>query len=500
MKIRSASLILALALTAQVISCGTTQTDPNDTTPDSSTEPSQSTDTESAELRDSLPKDLSFGGETIHILYRGNSAIADYDILGVENSGDIVFDAIHNRNASVEERLDIEFDFIAAPGSWSEANKYFTTTLMSGAEGIDLIWTSGNTLVANGHNTSFRDLNDSRYLDFDKPWWNYSAMREMSLDGKTMSFLYGNLMLCGLRQTGLMYFNKNMFTDLWGNPDDLYQTVLDGNWTLDKFNGYCKGVYTDLNGNGKADEDSDRFAYMLSSNDQENITHFEYATDISTYKRDDSGVPVIDMSDDRSMTIALRFCEIFSKTNTDICFSTHTLSDSNIYDAFAEGRTLFLPERFYASTLPQLRNMKDEYGMIPYPKFDENQSEYINLIHNSGTTAGVPIAVSDERFDMVTAALEAMASEQYNSVMPSFYELALKTKYSRDEISSKVIDLVYDCSTKDLIGEYAAVTGYFYVLMAQCIYKDQPYASAYASKISSANAELKSLYENVFGK
>ena len=78
-------------------------------------------------------------------------------------------------------------------------------------------------------------------------------MKEMSLDGKSITFLYGNLMLIGLRQTGLMYFNKNMFSDFWGDPDELYKLVLDGNWTLDKFNGYCKGIYADLNGNGKSD-------------------------------------------------------------------------------------------------------------------------------------------------------------------------------------------------------------------------------------------------------
>ena len=445
---------------------------------------------------DDLPSDLKFGGETINILYRGREDVANYDLLGQENSGDIVFDAVYERNKRVEERLDVKFEYTAGPEGWSDANKFFTTTLMSGAEGVDLIWTSGNTLVANGHNASFRDLSDSEYLNFEKPWWNYPAMKEMSLDGKTISFLYGNLMLIGLRQTGLMYFNKNIFTDFWGDPDELYQLVLDGKWTLDKFSGYCKDIYSDLNGNGTADEDSDRFAFMLSRDIQENIAHFEYATDISTYTRGKDGVPVIDMSDDRSMTIALKFLDVFTKTNQDICFSNHTLSDSNIYDAFANGRTLFLPERFYASTLPQLRDMKDEYGMIPYPKFDDEQKEYTNLIHNSGTMAGVPIAVSDERFDMVTAALEAMASEQYTSVMPAFYELALKTKYSRDEISSQVIDLVYECSTKDLISEYGGMSDNFYALLGRCVLNELPYASTYASKIESANTALRNLYES----
>lgn len=492
---RFTSTLLLIAMLTSLAACGS-GADETQTTDPVTTSGETTTAADDGYESDDLPSDLKFGGETIHILYRGREDVANYDLLGQENSGDIVFDAVYNRNVKVEERLDVKFEYTAGPAGWSDANKFFTTTLMSGAEGVDLIWTSGNTLVANGHNASFRDLNDSEYLNFEKPWWNYDAMKEMSLDGKTISFLYGNLMLIGLRQTGLMYFNKNLFTDFWGDPNELYQLVLDGKWTLDKFNGYCKGIYSDLNGNGKADEDADRFAFMISSNDQESITHFEYATDISTYKRDKDNVPVIDMSDDRSMTIALRFCDIISKTNTDICFAAHTFDDTSLYDAFAEGRTLFLPQRFYAATISQLRNMKDEYGMIPYPKFDDEQKEYTNLIHNSGTMAGVPIAVSDERFDMVTAALEALASEQHRSVMPAFYELALKTKYSRDEISSQVIDLVYNCSTKDLAGEYAAVSNYFYALLAQCIYNDQPYASTYASKIESANTALRSLYES----
>ena len=69
---------------------------------------------------------------------------------------------------------------------------------------------------------------------------------------------------------------------------------------------------------------------MLSHDIQENIAHFEYATDISSYKRDADGVPVIDMSDDRSMTIALRFREIFSKTNPEICFSEYALGQQSL--------------------------------------------------------------------------------------------------------------------------------------------------------------------------
>lgn len=498
MKKRLTTLLLALALAAQLISCGGENSD----TPETSGDQSSETTSEAAsdELTDSLPKDLRFDGEKINILYRGREDIADYDLIGQENSGDIVYDAVYERNLAVMERFGIEFEFTAAPKSIGDAMAYFKTAVLSGADGIDLIWATGNTLVVSGLNGAFRDFSESEYLDFEKPWWNLPAMREISLDGQTINYLYGNLMLIGLRQTGLMYFNKNIYTDLYGDPDKLYETVLDGNWTLDEFARLCKGVYQDLNGNSKADEDDDRFAAVFSSSIEENLTHFVYSTDFTTYKRGTDNLPVIDMTGDRSVTIATRFCELFKASDPDYSFSTHPFSETKLYENFAAGHYLFFPERFYAATLPTLRDMKDEYGMIPYPKFDENQKEYRNLIHNSGTVAAAPIALSDERFEMVCAVLEAMAAKQQTTVLPTFYEVALKTKYSRDDLSSQVIDLVYSCSTKDLVSEYGSMTKYIYAIVAKCVQKGLPFASTYASEITAANAELQKLCDDVIGK
>ena len=158
---RFISILLLLAMLASVASCGG-GTETQKETDGGTTPTEQTTSEDDGYEKDDLPSDLNFGGEAIHILYRGRDGIANYDLIGQENSGEIVFDAVHDRNVKVEERLNVKFDYIAGPDGWSEANKFFTTTLMSGAEGIDIIWTSGNTLVANGHNSSFRDLNDSK--------------------------------------------------------------------------------------------------------------------------------------------------------------------------------------------------------------------------------------------------------------------------------------------------------------------------------------------------
>ena len=52
----------------------------------------------------------------------------------------------------------------------------------------------------------------------------------------------------------------------------------------------------------------------------------------------------------------------------------------------------------------------------------------------------IPREVNDK--NMSAAVIEAMASSSYNNVTPSYYELALKQRYSRDAESSQMVDLI----------------------------------------------------------
>ncbi|MGN1129152.1 MAG: hypothetical protein ACI4T6_09405, partial [Candidatus Flemingiibacterium sp.] len=56
-----------------------------------------------------------------------------------------------------------------------------------------------------------------------------------------------------------------------------------------------------------------------------------------------------------------------------------------------------------------------------------------------------------ERSGIIT---EALCAESYKKVMPAYYETALKTKYTRDNESIAMIDLVVNSRVFDL--------GYFY--------------------------------------
>jgi hypothetical protein len=87
--------------------------------------------------------------------------------------------------------------------------------------------------------------------------------------------------------------------------------------------------------------------------------------------------------------------------------------------------------------------MTDLYGIIPIPKMDETQEGYQTFLHDQFTAFGIVSTVKEDRLQMMGAFLEAMAEESYRTLVPTYYELALKTKYVSDEESGQMLDMIY---------------------------------------------------------
>ena len=60
----------------------------------------------------------------------------------------------------------------------------------------------------------------------------------------------------------------------------------------------------------------------------------------------------------------------------------------------------------------------------------------------------MPVTNSD--LDMTGAILEALNSASATTAVPAYYEIALKTKYSRDEESAAMLDLIFDNRVVDI--------------------------------------------------
>ena len=85
------------------------------------------------------------------------------------------------------------------------------------------------------------------------------------------------------------------------------------------------------------------------------------------------------------------------------------------------------------------RSMDDDFGILPYPKFDEDD-EYTTAINGVAQLTCIPITVPN--VERTGAILEALCAYSARDVVPAFYEVSLKTKYARDDESEEMMDII----------------------------------------------------------
>ena len=392
-----------------------------------------------ASIADGVPSDLKFNGQIFNILSR-NETIEElvYGIeMGVEEEiGEIVNDTIYRRNKSIEDRFDITINDIKMPGIWGAEgtfNNAIKKSVKAGDNAYDLIAGYAyfiTPLAADGNFTNWRNIS---YIDPDAPWWSSDLADKMTLDGK-LYFMSGDLSLSMTAQMMCMFFNKRLQQNY--NVEDIYQTVLDGKWTYDRFYNVYKDIYTDVNGNGAKDkEDIYGLATLYGGNfcDQMFVSQNQPMT-----QKGGDGYPYLTLNSQKTTKITENMMALLFEHPG--VYSVPEASESETLGMFKNGQALFTMGYMYNTQF--FRDMKDDFGILPYPKFDEAQDSYMGLIQDAYSLFCVP-ATSD-RIDFVGAVTEALAAESYRYVTPAYYETAMKIKYSRDDMTSQMLDIIRD--------------------------------------------------------
>ena len=155
---------------------------------------------------------------------------------------------------------------------------------------------------------------------------------------------------------------------------------------------------------------------------------------------------------------------------------------------------------FYDASLllaDRLRDMSDEFGIIPLPKFDESQKEYRSFVNGASSMVCVPASCQDlERASVIT---EALASEAYATVTPVLYETYLKRKVSRDADSAEMIDYIVRNRVFDMgyVNLFDGIGSYVRELLVS---KATSVASTFKSRDKSSKNIIKKMIEAYNGK
>lgn len=435
--------VLLLAAMMMTISCGETQTDAKDTTTSG-----DSTNTSVPETETYL-SGLDFDGRKITLFCTDYSATGAFGNMYVESeNGDIVNDSIYEKNKYIEELLNVSLDFIKYDFNWGDRDVMYNTvrtSVMSDSEpyNITLIPTYfTSTLIVEG---IMADLNEMPHLDMSKEWWSQGFRKTAEIAGKT-HMAAGDGTLPFITGFYAVAVNKNLAD---GNGiGNVYSVVNDGKWTLDEMHRMSSGLYRDLNGNGKYDED-DQFGlelldpnfllpFLLSCGNEvftKNGDKYEY-----TY------------TNERCIDTFSKLFGLINDKEATLKIDKGDLMDIRSDSSFAEGRALFA--LIYLDDTKYYRETSFDYGLIPYPKLDENQKEYRTMVGNGHVTFSVP--VTSEGDEAVGAVLEAMGYAGHKFTTPAYFETALKVKYAHDDETVKMLDLIKSTEYTDTAAMFAA--------------------------------------------
>ena len=427
-----------------------------------------------ARIMPDLP-DMDFEGRVYKVLANVDITYAqfnNFEIDADEITGDLVNDAVYNRNSRLEEKYNVLIEqelHTDVPGVTKRltgANEDIYSLIFVHQQNINPLATQG----------LFCDLNLLKYLDFGKPWWNKKANNDISVGGR-LFYTISDFSLQEKSRTSIMAFNKDMakLYDL-GN---FYDLVYEGKWTIDKMAELSKVVAGDIDGDGEM-TDSDRWGFGASW--YGGILDFFISSDNRITTKDANDYPVLSLNNERTISAIDKILNL--TRNNPAAFCCQDFNGKVSYDywytssnVFMDGRLLFADG--FPHSLKDFAASEVDYGVLPFPKYDENQKDYIGVVNALGSLFAVPVTVQNT--DFAAFMLEALSAASKYEVLPYYYEITTKTKYTQDEESAKMLDLVFSNIRFDLgrMYNWGNTTNNLFVTQSMAVDGINDFASKY---------------------
>ncbi len=470
--------LASLMLLGALASCANTS-ETEETTPDTSAvtaadtggETTVESETEEPRLSDDIPEGTTFDGEEIVILSRYREGWTSGEIAVEALNTDLINDTVYERNKAVEERLQVKIVSVEEDDHdpFVTMNRV-TTAVTAGTHEYDLVACACYVSINQALEGTFMDLRETEYLDLDKPWWAQGFNDAAEYQG-TQFVATGSALLSMYRFAFVTVFNKVIFDD--NSIPYLYEDVKNGTWTLDRQIELVPIFHRD---NGNSEQDLDGDVYGLATNDYISVDPYWSACDVDILGRDENGSYELIFEPGKLFDVAEKTIKLFYDSGNAVYNHKHYGLDDeqeDIRDMFANDGAAMATLRILELENQAIRGMKSEYGVIPMPKFDNEQQDHQTFLHDQVTVLSIPssIAKEDGRQEMVGALMEALASNSHYTLRPAYYETTLRTKIAQDPESAEMMDLIINNVYIDAGILYTQAVGNFHDMFRQIMGK-----------------------------
>lgn len=465
-------LLALVTLGSTFVSCAKSA---DSSAPDAGTA-AQTTEAETTSALSTIER-KDFGGYEYRIIST-NQDNRHVDVVAESETGSTLNDLVYRRNLVIEETFNVVIS--AEDSDFGSINSMIQRNVQAGDNPYSLYMTNSTaySLAVSGYLLPWNSIES---MDITKPWWDQKAISDMSIGGKSF-LITGDISPTCLLTSECILFNKNLFDDK--NIAYPYDDAFAGTWTLDKMIALTKGLTTDLNGDGEIKVDDDLYSFTLWFDAG---TALFYGAGGYLSKKDESDYPVIDFDIDKISTIYDKIYKLVIENQANYS----TVDHEGTFKLFKQGRAYFCDITFQKIEL-FLRDMEDDYGVLPLPKFDESQPSYLTNVSGAGTMVVMPKSAVD--LDIIGTVTDGMAAASYDMITPSLYDIIASTKNVRDEQSSKMVQLIIRNRVYDPVRMYFIDGNNFADdLLAK---KSDSVASYFASVQQRGEKQLQKLIES----
>lgn len=487
-KIRLCSLFLALLLTVgAAASCG--KSDPEPGTPGTQTPPETQAleETETVDYLETLPKD-KYDGKSFSVIGEDTTQRPNFDI--GETNGDAFNDTLFNRRITVENLYDIVIEQKSMENR-SASNNEVQRSVLADESVYHLVsnpFIQGSAVLM--ANNILQDMKKMPAVDFSQPWWaqgvaeHFTIHDSLYLATGTLSPSYF------LAATAVLYNIELAEQYQLGSPAELAR---EGKWTVDVMETMMLNSTHDLDGDGAIDENSDLIGAIATS--EAGRALFVGAGGTLIEKQEDDTF-VLNLSSAFNVDVMDRLHGIFDDKldsaywvdahATDVTVGKNDVFESN-HSMFAVTTLMFVSA--------ELRDMESDYGVLPLPKWNEAQKDYITP-GNPFCPCAVCVPKTCDDPVLTGLVMETLAYLGHRDVQPVLYDIILKGKVARDPASASVMEILYRDVSFDFNSAFD-LGGTMSSLREYIVGGADNFISTYESAKKKAQSELDKLMKQI---
>ena len=402
--------------------------------------------------------DLDFAGKTFNIVYRWSPP-------SIKPSGwGMTFDCYINEDnpdeamsAAVRLRNSMMAAFYNCTVIGTPSNEPLgdaRTAVQSGDAKYDLCLAPYFNSYCNGEFYNIMSL-----INTDYDCWDSALIRDLALGGK----IYGMAGDCTTAEDDYqwaIYFNKAILRD--NNIEDPYQLVYDGKWTLSKMYEIARACAKDLDGDNVLDSTKDIRGLVARA---ETCRFFWQGAGVRIFSavQDDGNVVFSGSVMGNEANIYKDALDFLNDATTG-GFKPEPSTGSrlgypdSLVRSFTGGHCAFMIEGLYVTTkaaLDETDGIGDveglEWGLLPCPKYTEDQSQYYNFVWTQASFIGIPISLNfttaSDFLNVYGLAMQATVQQAFNN--------NIAYAYSNDENVAKMLDIIYTTRVWDASYWYA---------------------------------------------